>query len=359
MAVPTVNDDGGENVYGDEALEMGEIAKLKLDHDDYDDLSPQQARISIAKLLQEFNFGVIFEKIKEADFKDFGDYKDGVTSVVADGIVWVKCFADNSGSRAKIKAGKPVIFDMTSAEGVTGIHPDMTPAEYRVIGTALKDFEGTEDEDSDYIPISLKPEPVALSGEIRIQNATGRTLQAGNVVKPDVYVPDEDGFYVRKVVKVDNVFQRRYLVVTENIKDNEFGRATYLDQPGYVSLSGNYPNAVSYGVKPDQFDLYPYRDGFLLETAFPPSFSGVARGVQDSPQQVMCKTDAGESFDIGMTKTANMVCDLPGSRVYSGMTVPQTFNGSGVRIPQNTFYVVIWMHGKPYVGPYECKTSTS
>src|SRR4051812_46019691 len=107
---------------GEEAMKLADIAKLKMDHDDYAPLSDAAIRLAITGLLGGNNFGVIHEQMSQEDADEFeADAKDGISSVIAHGVTWVKCFADGSTKRGKIKTGKPVVFDMVSGEGVTGI----------------------------------------------------------------------------------------------------------------------------------------------------------------------------------------------------------------------------------------------
>lgn len=95
---------------------------------------PAEKRRAIAKALNDYKFAITPERLS-ADRIGQG----GVGKAVIAGVTRVLAFYDTSDNRGEIKHGRPVVFDMVSGMGVTGINPKWGPGEYKIVGKALND----------------------------------------------------------------------------------------------------------------------------------------------------------------------------------------------------------------------------
>lgn len=123
-------------------------------------------RKEIKKKLDLYNFSICPSKLnKDIIFDVAGGSPDEVETIaISDGITLVRVHYDESDQddevdtlTGKIEQGKPVCFDMVTGKAVTGIPSSWGIDEYKIVGTALVDWEQpTTPGDCTYrIPIKL------------------------------------------------------------------------------------------------------------------------------------------------------------------------------------------------------------
>ena len=120
---------------------------LKTDHDDYVGMTKPEARRAIKILLDKYNIGITPEVVSKSRAQasiledNAGELPAKIGGLaIMDGNVFVRAYYDGTNNTGQIKNGKPVVFDTVKGWGVTGIHPDWGVDEYKIVGTALDDY---------------------------------------------------------------------------------------------------------------------------------------------------------------------------------------------------------------------------
>jgi hypothetical protein len=140
-------------------------AIFTISHSSYNGLpSNAEKRREIKKLLDKHNFGITPEKItafRAGRQTGIGGLPQSMSAMaIMEGIVYVRCYWDNTTNTGKIEHGKPVVFDTVKGWGVTGINAAWGTDEYKILGTAMDDYQSTAG-NGGLVPIKLDPEPSA------------------------------------------------------------------------------------------------------------------------------------------------------------------------------------------------------
>lgn len=130
--------------------------EFTLDWPEWDsDKSDSEKRKEIKTKLDNYNFGINTAPVSTQRLKEVGaDGQDADGHAIMDGIAWVRAFYDGTNKTGKIKQGHPVVFDTVTGRSVTGINEEWGVDEYKVVGTALQDYEDTDPKGS-VVPIKL------------------------------------------------------------------------------------------------------------------------------------------------------------------------------------------------------------
>jgi hypothetical protein len=133
--------------------------KLRIGGPDYSELEPAEARRKIKKILDQLNFGVVPEIINSAtagkQVQEEGIPARTPAKAIVQGITWVNAYNDGGENNFKVEYGQPVIFDVVTGLGVTGLNPAWGPGEYKIVGTAMGELVGG----TARIPVLLGKQP--------------------------------------------------------------------------------------------------------------------------------------------------------------------------------------------------------
>lgn len=116
---------------------------FRLDYPPYASKSDAQKRTIIKKLLDATNFVINPTKVTKQSLSkvNVNDNQPQMEAeVIIEGIVYVQAYYDGTNKTGEIIAGKQVVFDTVTGHAVTGINEEWGAAEYKVVGTALVDY---------------------------------------------------------------------------------------------------------------------------------------------------------------------------------------------------------------------------
>lgn len=140
---------------------------LRIDHADYEEMDTDaEKRRAIKKLLDKYNFAIPPETLDPEQLKGIigGDSIPSMEAVAKmGGVAIVRCHYDETENTGKIEEGKPVCFNMVKGNCVTGVNEVWNSDEYKVLGTALQNYQSAADEGGE-IPIRLSPPGEGKSG---------------------------------------------------------------------------------------------------------------------------------------------------------------------------------------------------
>jgi hypothetical protein len=100
-------------------------------------------RMEIVRKLADKKIGLCMTRLDRKLLEDLEveipEYLEA--SVCLSGLRLARAFYDGTVNTGKIKAGYPVVFDTMTGMAVTGINSTWSPAEYRILGIAMQDFD--------------------------------------------------------------------------------------------------------------------------------------------------------------------------------------------------------------------------
>ncbi len=170
-----------EKVIPEEALEVPDnFEELLMDWSGYSGKTDAEKRIAIVEKMANMHFGISTaevskEVVKRCRAPGKPMPEEISFTAVTDGTTMVYANYDGTSLTAKIEVNKPVVYDPTTGNCVTGIHEDWAAAEYRIVGIALKEHITPNDLDEPVlIPVQLiNPPDLKQSIIYRAKRETG------------------------------------------------------------------------------------------------------------------------------------------------------------------------------------------
>jgi hypothetical protein len=131
--------------------------QFKLDWDGFKDINKYKVepdnstkrRIIVSKL-NKYNIGISHVKISDELLESKGMEPVGFRAAsTIKGITFARAYWDNTINTGEIKNAQPIVFDTVTGNSVTGINSKWSTSEYKVLGTALEDFNRLPETDAD------------------------------------------------------------------------------------------------------------------------------------------------------------------------------------------------------------------